>query len=83
MAFANILTAVAFMARSIATRLIKHRVIDATDIEKIAQLVNDAASHTRDLSVPCTGWMSTQPGWSSRCKIWWTGKSGEHPAAYR
>jgi PAS domain S-box-containing protein len=44
------LTAVAFMARSIATRLKKHRVIDATDIEKIAQLVNDAASHTRDLS---------------------------------
>jgi len=44
------LTAVAFMARSIAMRLKNHRVIDATDIEKIAQLVNDAASGTRDLS---------------------------------
>jgi PAS domain S-box-containing protein len=44
------LTAVAFMARSIAMRLKNHRVIDATDIEKIAQLVNDAASNTRDLS---------------------------------
>ena len=38
------LTAVAFMARSIAMRLKNHRVIDAADIEKIAQLVNDAAS---------------------------------------
>jgi two-component system, LuxR family, sensor kinase FixL len=44
------LTAVAFMARSIATRLKNHRVIDAADIEKIAQLVNDAASDARDLS---------------------------------
>ena len=44
------LTAVAFMARSIAMRLKNHRVIDAADIEKIAQLVNDAASDTRDLS---------------------------------
>jgi signal transduction histidine kinase len=44
------LTAVAFMARSVAMRLKNHRVIDATDIEKIAQLVNDAASDTRDLS---------------------------------
>ncbi len=44
------LTAVAFMARSVATRLRNHRVIDAADIEKIAQLVNDAASDARDLS---------------------------------
>jgi signal transduction histidine kinase len=44
------LTAVAFMARSIAVRLKNHRVIDAADIEKIAELVNDAASDTRDLS---------------------------------
>ena len=44
------LTAVAFMARSIAMRLRNHRVIDATDIEKIAQLVNDATSDTRSLS---------------------------------
>jgi len=44
------LTAVAFMARSVALRLKNHRVIEVEDIEKIAQLVNDAASDTRDLS---------------------------------
>jgi PAS domain S-box-containing protein len=44
------LTAVAFMARSVALRLKNHRVIDASDIEKIAQLVNDAAVDTRHLS---------------------------------
>jgi len=44
------LTAVAFMARSVALRLKNHRVIDVTDIEKIAQLVNDAAGDMRNLS---------------------------------
>jgi len=44
------LTAVAFMARSMALRLRTHRVIDAADIDKIAQLVNDAAVDTRNLS---------------------------------
>ena len=44
------LTAVAFMARSVALRLTNHRVIDAKDIEKIAELVNDAATDTRNLS---------------------------------
>lgn len=44
------LTAVACMARSVALRLRNHRVIDAADIEKIAELVNDAAADTRDLS---------------------------------
>jgi PAS domain S-box-containing protein len=44
------LTAVAFMARSVALRLKNHRVIDAGDIEKIAQLVNNAATDTRNLS---------------------------------
>src|SRR5438445_346323 len=44
------LTAVAFMARSVALRLNNHRVIDAADIERIADLVNEAASDTRDLS---------------------------------
>src|SRR6266481_1582021 len=44
------LTAVAFMARSVALRLKNHRVIEVKDIEKIAQLVNDAASDTRNLS---------------------------------
>jgi PAS domain S-box-containing protein len=44
------LTAVAFMARSTALRLKNHRVIEVGDIEKIAQLVNEAASDTRNLS---------------------------------
>jgi PAS domain S-box-containing protein len=44
------LTAVAFMASSVALRLKNHRVIEAADIEKIAQLVNDAATDTRNLS---------------------------------
>ena len=44
------LTAVAFMARSIAMRLKNHRVDRRNDIEKIAQLVNNAATDTRDLS---------------------------------
>jgi PAS domain S-box-containing protein len=44
------LTAVAFMTRSIAVRLRDHRVVDAADIEKIAELVNKAAIDTRNLS---------------------------------
>ena len=44
------LTAVAFMARSVGLRLKNHRVIDVKDIEKIAELVNAAATDTRDLS---------------------------------
>ena len=38
------------MARSVALRLKNHRVIEVGDIEKIAQLVNDAATDTRNLS---------------------------------
>src|SRR5437773_240595 len=44
------LTAVAFMARSVALRLKNHRVIEVRDIEKIAELVNAAAADTRNLS---------------------------------
>jgi PAS domain S-box-containing protein len=44
------LTAVAFMAHSVALRLKNHRVIDAADIEKIAQLVNQGATDMRNLS---------------------------------
>ena len=44
------LTAVAFMTRSIALRLKDHRVIDAADIEKVAELINKAAVDTRSLS---------------------------------
>jgi PAS domain S-box-containing protein len=45
------LTAVAFMARSVALRLKNHRVIEVSDIERIAQLVNAAATDTRNLSL--------------------------------
>jgi PAS domain S-box-containing protein len=44
------LTAVAFMTRSIALRLRDHRVVDAADIEKVAELVNKGAIDTRNLS---------------------------------
>jgi PAS domain S-box-containing protein len=44
------LTAVAFMARSVALRLKDHRVIEVKDIEKIAELINAAATDTRNLS---------------------------------
>src|SRR6266576_3352070 len=44
------LTAVAFMARAVALRLKNHRVIEVHDIEKISELVNDAATDTRNLS---------------------------------
>jgi PAS domain S-box-containing protein len=44
------LTAVAFMTRSIAVRLRDHRVIDAADIERVAELINTAAVDTRNLS---------------------------------
>lgn len=44
------LTGVAFMARSVALRLKNHRVIEVGDIEKIAELVNDAATDMRNLS---------------------------------
>jgi signal transduction histidine kinase len=38
------------MARSMALRLKHHRVVDANDIEKVAELVNAAAADTRNLS---------------------------------
>jgi len=44
------LTAVAFMARSVGLRLKNHRVIEVKDIEKIAELVNNAATDTRNIS---------------------------------
>ncbi len=44
------LTAVAFMARSVALRLKNHRVVEIDDLEKIAELVNAAAADTRNVS---------------------------------
>jgi PAS domain S-box-containing protein len=44
------LTAIAFMARSTATRLKNHRVIDIEDIEKIAELINDGVTEARTIA---------------------------------
>src|SRR6266576_2301027 len=44
------LTAIAFMARSVALRLKKHRVIDADDIEKVAGLINDGVTEARTIA---------------------------------
>lgn len=44
------LTAVAFLAHSTALRLKNHRVITVDDIEKITELVNEAANDARDIA---------------------------------
>jgi PAS domain S-box-containing protein len=44
------LTATAFMARATALRLRNHRVFDVSDIEKIAELVNAAATDARNIA---------------------------------
>lgn len=44
------LTAITFMARATALRLRNHRVIDPDDIEKISELVNEAADDARTLA---------------------------------
>ena len=78
------LTAVAFMTRSIALRLKNHRVIDAADIEKVAELVNTAAVDTRNLSrALAPGGCRRSRRSSSLCKISLTGKFGERPAGWK
>ena len=44
------LTAIAFMARSVALRLKKHRVIEVEHIEKIAELINDGVTEARTIA---------------------------------
>jgi signal transduction histidine kinase len=44
------LTAVAFMARAVALRLKNHRVIEVKDLEKISDLVNEAAIDARNMA---------------------------------
>src|SRR5207247_8501090 len=44
------LTAVAFMTRGVALRLKNHRVIEIEDIEKISELVNEAAIDARNMA---------------------------------
>jgi PAS domain S-box-containing protein len=44
------LTGIAFMTHAIALRLKNHRVVDTDDIEKIAQMVNAAATDARNVA---------------------------------
>jgi PAS domain S-box-containing protein len=44
------LTAIAFMARSVALRLKNHRVIEVEHLEKIAQLINDGVTEARTIA---------------------------------
>ncbi len=44
------LTAVAFMARSMAQRVKDHRVLDVDDIERIAELINQGVTETRTIA---------------------------------
>ena len=44
------LTAVAFMARSVALRAKNHRVLHADDIEKIAELINEGVTEARSIA---------------------------------
>ncbi|PYK92774.1 MAG: hypothetical protein DME40_04480, partial [Verrucomicrobia bacterium] len=44
------LTAIAFMARSVALRLKKHRVIEVEHIEEIAELINDGVTEARTIA---------------------------------
>ena len=44
------LTAIAFMARSVALRLKNHRVIEVEHIDKIAELINDGVTEARTIA---------------------------------
>ena len=77
------LTAVAFMARSIGMRLKNHRVIEVKDIEKIAELVNNAATDTRNLSRALHRVDVDAAGLVEHCKIWLTVRSGERLVAWK
>ena len=44
------LTAIAFMARSVALRLKKHRVIEVEHIDRIAELINDGVTEARTIA---------------------------------
>ena len=44
------LTAIAFMARSVAMRLRNHRVIEVEDLEKIAELINEGVTQARTIA---------------------------------
>jgi PAS domain S-box-containing protein len=76
------LTAIAFMARSVALRLKKHRVIEVEHIEKIAQLINDGVTEARTIArglhpvemeppglVTALAALVKQPHWPVPCRL--------------
>jgi PAS domain S-box-containing protein len=76
------LTAIAFMARSVALRLKKHRVIEVEHIEKIAELINDGVTEARTIArglhpvemeppglVTALAALVKQPHWPVPCRL--------------
>ena len=76
------LTAIAFMARSVALRLKKHRVIEVEHIEKIAELINDGVTEARTIArglhpvemeppglVTALSVLVRQPHWPVPCRL--------------
>src|SRR2546430_4194825 len=76
------LTAIAYMARSVALRLKNHRVIEVEHIEKIAQLINDRVTEARTIArglhpvemeppglVTALATLVKQPHWPVRCRL--------------
>jgi PAS domain S-box-containing protein len=76
------LTAIAFMARSVALRLKKHRVIEVEHIDKIAELINDGVTEARTIArglhpvemeppglLTALATLVKQPHWPVRCRL--------------
>jgi len=76
------LTAIAYMARSVALRLKNHRVIEVEHIEKIAELINDGVTEARTIArglhpvemeppglVTALATLVKQPHWPVRCRL--------------
>ena len=76
------LTAIAYMARSVALRLKKHRVIEVEHIEKIAELINDGVTEARTIArglhpvemeppglVTALSTLVKQPHWPVPCRL--------------
>ena len=76
------LTAIAFMARSVALRLKKHRVIEVEHVERIAELINDGVTEARTIArglhpvemeppglVTALAALVKQPHWPVPCRL--------------
>jgi PAS domain S-box-containing protein len=76
------LTAIAFMARTVALRLEKHRVIEVGDIQKIAELINEGVTEARTIArglhpvemeppglVTALAALVKQPHWPVPCRL--------------